>query len=367
MSLRGGLKRKAEDEFSRFDPNRDMITSFIDALIELTNDLPRVVATQASGIHEASYEDDEEECKEEQGHGQEQVNARGAARLKDSQKEMEKGCIGVADAVCNSDLVIFTWRFRDLHSFLIINQQAQVVFEALIIDDLNNKMTTNWTNEPKQRYKQVLVGALMDGSIAADLKGKIEELRIESKVTPLDHDKILTEIGWTTVDYCNGYKMLDTGGCILHYKELLTKELHLASKRRMPLSIDARLRLLNFRKQYSGKITHKVQCELLRELGWSYDDFEVGKRLKYSNANYSTFNDQRVSIDGNANPITEASYISSYYSLSSLYSFVFGVHGIAIDDTYTPTPPPSYTPYTEQAIASDARPSTCVDSTMHSA
>ncbi len=40
-----------------------------------------------------------------------------------------------------------------------------MVLERCISEDLNRKMANSWQDEPKNRYKQLLTGALMDGEV----------------------------------------------------------------------------------------------------------------------------------------------------------------------------------------------------------
>jgi hypothetical protein len=44
-----------------------------------------------------------------------------------------------------------------------------MVLERCISEDLNRKMANSWQDEPKNRYKQLLTGALMDGEVRVSL------------------------------------------------------------------------------------------------------------------------------------------------------------------------------------------------------
>jgi hypothetical protein len=58
-----------------------------------------------------------------------------------------------------------------------------MVLERCISEDLNRKMANSWQDEPKNRYKQLLTGALMDGEVRAVLLLLICVFKIAFKFT----------------------------------------------------------------------------------------------------------------------------------------------------------------------------------------
>ncbi len=76
-----------------------------------------------------------------------------------------EGQSGWADVICEEDCVVFSWDFRELHDLIKDNPTMGMVLERCISEDLNRKMANSWQDEPKNRYKQLLTGALMDGEV----------------------------------------------------------------------------------------------------------------------------------------------------------------------------------------------------------
>lgn len=118
----------------------------------------------------------------------------------------EEGHLGRADVVAEEDCIVFSWKFKDLHNLIIQNPSLGLVFERCLSEDLNKKMSTSWDEEIKIRYKQILLGALMDGEINKKEKKILEKFRLEYTINDDDHEKILKELDWSLHDYDMGYK-----------------------------------------------------------------------------------------------------------------------------------------------------------------
>ena len=88
--------------------------------------------------------------------------------LNSNQNPKDDGHLGVADVVCEEDCIVYSWKFKDLHQLISHNPKLGLVFERCLSEDFNKKMSTSWEEEIKSRYKQILLGALMDGEVKKD-------------------------------------------------------------------------------------------------------------------------------------------------------------------------------------------------------
>jgi CRP-like cAMP-binding protein len=82
----------------------------------------------------------------------------------DSKKD-EDGYLGAADVVADEDVVVYSWKFKDLRQLIQNDPRVGYGFERCLSEDLNKKMSTSWDQEIQARYKQILYGALMDGEV----------------------------------------------------------------------------------------------------------------------------------------------------------------------------------------------------------
>jgi CRP-like cAMP-binding protein len=112
-----------------------------------------------------------------------------------------------ADVICEEDCTVFVWRFRELHELMMTCPSVGFVFERLLSTDLNKKITKQWDEETKLRYRQLLAGGLMDGEINELEKKILHEFRIKFKISLTEHEDLLKELGWTNEEYSLGYKM----------------------------------------------------------------------------------------------------------------------------------------------------------------
>mmetsp|Transcript_7142 Transcript_7142/g.7811 ORF Transcript_7142/g.7811 Transcript_7142/m.7811 type:complete len:835 (+) Transcript_7142:390-2894(+) len=187
----------------------------------------------------------------------------------------EEGHLGRADVVAEEDCIVFSWKFKDLHNLIIQNPSLGLVFERCLSEDLNKKMSTSWDEEIKIRYKQILLGALMDGEINKKEKKILEKFRLEYTINDDDHENILKELDWSLHDYDMGYKgELRNEDVEQVYIDILAKELDDTKG----LSAERKRFLRNYRHQHD--ISSDVHYAALKHLGWTLDDYEVGKRLE---------------------------------------------------------------------------------------
>jgi CRP-like cAMP-binding protein len=78
----------------------------------------------------------------------------------------EDGQQGRADVIAETDCTLFAWKFKQLHQLIQEKPLLGYVFEKSISDDLNKKMSSSWEEEMKIRYRQLLLGALIDGEVS---------------------------------------------------------------------------------------------------------------------------------------------------------------------------------------------------------
>jgi CRP-like cAMP-binding protein len=116
------------------------------------------------------------------------------------------GQLGAADVICEEDCIVYSWRFKDLHQLIMRNPKLGLVFERCLSEDLNKKMTSSWEEEIKSRYKQILLGAIMDGEVNAVERKVLSKFRDEYHISADDHERILGEFDWNLDDYDRGYR-----------------------------------------------------------------------------------------------------------------------------------------------------------------
>lgn len=119
---------------------------------------------------------------------------------------LEDGHLASADAVCDEDCVVYYWKFKDLRLLIEEYPLLGLVFERCISDDLNQKMTSTWDEELKIRYKQLLIGAVMDDEVNDKARRMLYEFRETYQISEDDHVKMLAELQWTEEEFNSGYK-----------------------------------------------------------------------------------------------------------------------------------------------------------------
>jgi CRP-like cAMP-binding protein len=129
-----------------------------------------------------------------------------AGSLNKASSDATDGQLGAADVICEEDCIVYSWRFKDLHQLIMRNPKLGLVFERCLSEDLNKKMTSSWEEEIKSRYKQILLGAIMDGEVNAVERKVLSKFRDEYHISADDHERILGEFDWNLDDYDRGYR-----------------------------------------------------------------------------------------------------------------------------------------------------------------
>jgi CRP-like cAMP-binding protein/uncharacterized membrane protein (Fun14 family) len=112
-----------------------------------------------------------------------------------------------ADVICEEDCTVFVWKFRELFDLMESEPEIGFIFERLVSSDLNKKISKQWEDDIKLRYRQLLAGGLMDGELNEIERKVLQEFREKYKITLIEHEKLLKEFGWTVEEYALGYKM----------------------------------------------------------------------------------------------------------------------------------------------------------------
>eukprot|EP01040_Poterioochromonas_malhamensis_P003404 gene3404-3628_t len=165
-----------------------------------------------------------------------------------------------------------------------------------------------WEEDMRMRYKQILFGGLMDGEINKIEKQILHQFRQRYSISMLEHNQLLMDLNWTPEDYERGYQLSENKventpnilsksniandvilvssdqetahanreDILKDYKMRLNASLTLTEEQGIFLSEEVKKQLRDYRKQYN--ISTKEQCDLLTEFGWTFDDYEIGKR-----------------------------------------------------------------------------------------
>eukprot|EP01034_Spumella_vulgaris_P024901 gene24901-31295_t len=185
-----------------------------------------------------------------------------------------EGQSGWADVICEEDCVVFSWNFRDLYELVRENPAMGMVLERCISEDLNRKMANSWQDEPKNRYKQLLTGALMDGEMTPHKKELLARSREELHISPADHLLVLHTLGWSKEEFDAGYKGAPPGDILARYTRLLKR----CMESEEGVTEDDRTSLRRFRQ--TNGVSAQVHSAILRSMDWTSDDYEAGEHIK---------------------------------------------------------------------------------------
>lgn len=186
--------------------------------------------------------------------------------------DSSRGFKSSADAVCVEDCVAYSWTFSELHDLLSMEPRLGVAFELTVSSDLNKKMVTTWIEEPKMIYREVLGAVVIDGEITNKKKDLLRQYRLDYGISDEEHSKCISDLGWTAHDFAMGYQGGALAGDITKYGNML-KETLLQHQDKV-LSFDEKNKLYRFRKDHN--IDGATQLLLLKQFGWTLDDYECG-------------------------------------------------------------------------------------------
>jgi hypothetical protein len=115
--------------------------------------------------------------------------------------------VGKADIVVEEPTIVYSWRFPVLHEMIQKRPSIGVVFERLISADLNRKMAANTSLAVIRSYKQMVVGALSEGTkVSAKTRSFLEKYRTERGITEAEHVGMVEALGWTIAEFERGRK-----------------------------------------------------------------------------------------------------------------------------------------------------------------
>lgn len=182
------------------------------------------------------------------------------------------GEYGHADAVAVTDCVLYYWRFKDLREMKLQNPSMGMALERCISDDLNKKMISTREQEMRERYKQLVLGATVDGVLTEQAKALLMGGKERFRVSDIEHDKILKEIGWSPEEYITGFKGCMSLAVLKIYEQLILVEVNKG------LTDEGKAGLRKFRAE--NRITVPAHINALKNIGWTHDDYEAGKQTK---------------------------------------------------------------------------------------
>eukprot|EP01031_Cornospumella_fuschlensis_P037269 gene37269-45248_t len=193
-----------------------------------------------------------------------------AAAAPAPEDDASEGHHGHADVVSLTPCVAYYWRFKDLRALKEAHPSLGYVLERCISDDLNKKMFSTWEAEAKERYRQLLRGALCQGEVSEQVRGLLQQFRLAQRISPQQHELLLAQEGWTSQEYVAGFKGVQDTQVLRQYVRMVRDEC------RTGLSDEGRERLRSFRQQH--RLSSAVHMFALREIDWTLDDYELGAR-----------------------------------------------------------------------------------------
>lgn len=72
---------------------------------------------------------------------------------------------GQADVIVSEDGILYKWDFMELLQLCYLQPSLGESLSRCLTHDLSTKMNATYTAEPKQRYRQLLLGAVVDGMV----------------------------------------------------------------------------------------------------------------------------------------------------------------------------------------------------------
>lgn len=238
-----------------------------------------------------------------------------------------EGAFGLADVKCETETVVtYYWKFKDLEKLREDHHFASVL-ESCLGSDLNSKMDLVWEGEVKEKYKQLLTGAVIDGEVNEVTRKNLKNYRDLHSISELDHMIMLEELDWTMDDYVMGFHGAHSVSKYRDYTQMLSN--YIVNNKNISEAEKRELR--QYRKKYN--ISSETHVHILKSLGWTIDDYEVGRKLEDSSTSDDTSSEDLIQ---NKDDQTPAPYIRGtrrrkirqaisnfFYSLSSasLYDY----------------------------------------------
>lgn len=182
-----------------------------------------------------------------------------------------EGEMATSDVMCVEDCVLFRWTFRDLDHLMRSNPQVGMMLESSISNEMNIKFNLEDHNKVLREYDTLLHGAMMDGMMTDKEREILSDFRKKNAIGDTEHEQLVKALGWTVAEFVAGTKGGADVKVVDEYLRLLCTELKSGT-----LGSQGRDKLRMFRK--TNGITSEKHFDLIADLGWSYDEYEEGKR-----------------------------------------------------------------------------------------
>lgn len=196
---------------------------------------------------------------------------------KKSKYEDSSGEYGKANVTALEDCLVYSWSFKKLYEAMILYPKLGFVFEQLLSQDLNNKLSQTWSHNiagsKNLKYRSVLTGALISGEVSMAEKQALEKFRADHSISKDEHVNLLSQLGWTLQDYDAGQKGAGGGDVVEKYQQFLQEMM----QEHTPLTSECRKRARIYRQEHN--IGYQSHLTALHRLGWNEFDWEDGEKI----------------------------------------------------------------------------------------
>ncbi|CAM9593621.1 unnamed protein product [Discosporangium mesarthrocarpum] len=176
-------------------------------------------------------------------------------------------CKAVADVSGgNTTARAYVWQFDRLRDLLRRQPGLSQGVLGAISDSVVTKLASK--NSPRQKYRQMLQGVMVDGVVT---QGEKEQLKTVRENLGLDlgvHVAELETAGWTESEFEQGYHNVKSS---MEYEEMMKKVLQSGGVRDKD-------RVMLRAHRVANNMDAIQHLRVLRKLGWNLNEFEAGHK-----------------------------------------------------------------------------------------